>query len=253
MTKKSFRSMSYLTDKRLLQYCRNRLDYPRGLGCLLSTTRLFGRRHENKDDLQLVGFQVQPKMALAQAATSVMTWNTWNGGDLFTTPFKADHSGEDAVLDSIMLTGGTAGLPLQMTDLAGVLLVEATGTSVAAGGYAPLTLPVAVSNALSQAMLYPTAQQIPAARTYAGTMSGASGSGVCSLTVSLSATSTPGTMAGTCASPATGAVALNGTVTSSGQAGFTNGAGLAFTGGVTAMGGAGTWVSGALSGTWTIH
>ncbi len=202
---------------------------------------------------QLVGFQAQPKMALAEAATSVMTWNAWNGGDLFTTPFKADHAGEDAILDSLMLTGGTAGVALQMTDLAGVPLVQATGTSVAAGGYAPLSLPTAVSNALSQAMLYPAVQLIPAARTYSGTMSGTTGSGTCSLTVNLSATSTPGTLAGTCASPATGTVALNGTVTSSGQASFTNGAGLTFTGGVTAMGGAGGWMSGALSGTWTIH
>ncbi len=204
---------------------------------------------------RLVGLQTQPKLALAESAASVMVWNSWNNGDLFITPFTANHTGEDAVLDSIALTGGTGGVPLAMTDLAGNVLEQvAVGASLTAGvSYATVTWPTAVSNAVSQVYVNPTIQLIPAARTYAGTMTGPTGSGTCSLTVNLSATSTPGTISGTCSSPATGTLAVSGTITSAGQASFTNGAAATFTGGVTAMGGSGVWSSGAQSGTWAIH
>lgn len=200
--------------------------------------------------MQLVGLQATPKMALAEAATSVMSWNTWNGDDLFTTAFNADHSGIDAVLDSVMLSGTP---PQQLTDLGGNLLEQPVGTSLATGNYALVTWPTAVSQALSQAYLYPTSILIPTPRTYTGTMASTTGSGTCSLTVSLSLTATPGTVSGTCTSPATGTVSLNGTVASNGQSGFANGAGVSFTGGITAMGGSGNWSKGTLTGTWAIH
>lgn len=201
----------------------------------------------------LVGLQTSPKLALAESASSVMTWNAWNNGDLFTTPFTANHSGMDAVLDSIMLTGGTTGVPVAMTDLAGNVLEQASGTSLSSGNYAATSWPAAVNNAVTQVMINPTAQLIPAARTYTGTMTSPSGSGTCSLVVSLSSTATPGTISGTCSSVTTGTLAISGTVNSTGQASLSNGASVTFIGGVTAMGGSGTWTNGAQTGTWQIH
>ncbi|QKE37357.1 hypothetical protein [Ferrovum myxofaciens] len=206
----------------------------------------------------LSGLEVTPKMALAQAATSVMNWNTWNGSNFFTTQFAANHTGFDAVIDSVTLfTNQTTFVP-QLNDLAGNTLALPTGYSPTAptgGGYSAITLPVSVQNALSQAMINPNTVFTPAAHTYTGTMlaNGQTTAGTCNLTGTFAASPATGSISGTCTSVATGAVAISGSIQPNGLASLNNTAGYQFTGGLTASGGAGTWTKGNLSGTWAVH
>ena len=207
----------------------------------------------------LTGFEVTPKMALAQAATSVMSWSAWNGSDFFTTPLTANHTGFDAVIDSISLSTNATSFVPQLNDLAGNTLALPVGYSPTStpttNGFSSITLPVSVQNALSQAMLNPNAVFTPVSRSYTGTMTvnGQNAVGTCNFLPVFAASPATGSISGTCTSTTTGTVAVSGNVQPDGLTTLANTAGCQFTGGITASGGAGTWTKGTLSGTWAVH
>lgn len=207
----------------------------------------------------LTGFEATPKMALVQAATSVMTWSAWNGSDFFTTPITANHTEFDAVIDSVVLfTNTTTSVP-QLNDLAGNTLALPVGYSPTAtpttNGYSAITLPVSVQNALSQAVLNPNAIFTPTSRSYTGTMTinGQNTAGTCNFLPVFAASPATGSISGTCTSTATGTVAVSGSVQPIGLTTLTSTAGYQFAGGMTASGGAGTWTNGNMSGNWAVH
>lgn len=199
----------------------------------------------------LAGEEPIAKMTLCVAASSIMSWNAWMNTDFFSTQFSADHTGIDAILDSVTLNQSAAGYTL--SDNAGNVLLTPDGNSLSSPRLAQSNFSGAASTVLYQATSNPAVVLVPPPRNYSGITTSGASAGSCSLTVSMSNTSAPGTVSGACNNPLIGNVTINGSVSPSGQANLTNNAGVTFTGGITGEGGAGTWTNGKVSGTWSIY
>lgn len=188
------------------------------------------------------------KTDLDAAALSTMSSTVWSQTDLFTSNFAANHSGEDAVMDSVKYTSDGA------TPYATINLLDANGQALAtiyAANRTPANAQISSPTATAQAaQSYAQTAGGSAAITsildgsYTISYSGGSGEqGTCNLSVAYPHVSA------SCSDNVLGSYADSGTV----NGGLLSLAGAAtFAGGLTATGGAGTWTSGSGSGGWSI-
>ena len=187
------------------------------------------------------------KNDLAAAALSTMSYTAWSQTDLFTSNFAANHSGEDAVMDSVKYTSNGA------TPYATVSLLDANGQALAtiyAANRTPANAQISSPTVQAQdAQGYAQTTGGSAAiasildGSYTLTYSGSGEQGTCALSVAYPHVSA------SCSDNVLGSYADSGTV----NGGLLSLAGSAtFAGGLTATGGAGTWTSANGSGAWSI-
>jgi hypothetical protein len=188
------------------------------------------------------------KADLDASALSTMSYSAWQALDLFTGNFAANHSGEDAVMDSVRYTtdGATPYATINMLDANGQSLatIYSANRTAASAQISPQGAAAAAAQSDAQATGGTAAVTSIVDGGYALSYSGGGVQGTCNLTVAYPQVSA------SCSDNANGSYAASGTDNGGILAFGTTP--IAFIGGLTATGGSGTWSGGAASGQWSI-
>ena len=189
------------------------------------------------------------KADLDAAGLSTMSYSAWQGLDLFTGNFAANHSGEDAVMDSLRYTtdGATPYATVNLLDANGQSLatIYAANRTAASAQISPQNAAAAAAQSDAQSTGGTAAVTSIVDGSYVLTYSSSSGlQGSCALSVAYPQVSA------TCADPTDGSYSATGT--DNGGILSLGASAANFAGGLTATGGAGTWSGSAGSGNWSI-